>query len=376
NIIILAQYIDPNIKELSQLKGIEIIELLTPEVLNVYNGELSKIDIAKPVKRVFSLINYNRKVFQLLKTINPDLIWSLNWRGVITIGPVARILKIPLIYQIGLGIESKGYKTIVNNILLYLSSFVFIESKSQIKKLYNIRQRDVFFKKFIVLPFGIDTEKFNLNTSYDLPEQFPMVDRNSFIVGIVCSLTPRKGIEDLLIAINNVKNMVDKEVYLVIVGGDVDKEKKYYYRLKEKIKELNIQENVFMVGWQEDVPHWLAGFDVFVLPSKGEGIPVSVRESMAMGVPVIATNVGGISDIVINSYNGILIEPDNINGLVDAIKFLIEDPESLALYGKNAHKTVVEKFSIRRQVQKYETAFEIIVKYKDKQMISERIYDL
>lgn len=86
--------------------------------------------------------------------------------------------------------------------------------------------------------------------------------------------------------------------------------------------------------------------DLFVLPSRGENLPITILEAMAIGLPVVATRVGGIAELVQDGVTGLLVEPDHPNGLADALAVLIGDPERRAAMGRAAVRCIADRFDV------------------------------
>lgn len=131
-----------------------------------------------------------------------------------------------------------------------------------------------------------------------------------------------KGVYDLLNAMKVVQRF-DKESKLILAGdGEVEK-------IKKVIKTLNLTENIVLTGWinSKDVRELLLKTSIFVLPSYNEGLPMSILEAMALGIPVISTNVGSIPELVENDVNGKIILPGEVKELSDALIELIKDKE-------------------------------------------------
>lgn len=356
---VLVQKNDLLVEELERNKEIKVIKNLMPDILNVFGKKLLRGGMKIGFKRYSALKKYKRDLKGELERINPDLIWCLNWRGVVTVAPVAKKIGVPVAYQIGLGIKSKKFYTFINEILLSLSTKIIIESKHQIGQLYNSWQQMRFKEKFVVLPFGIDMSKLNPGTYTERDEKIAVIGEDDIIIGAIGSLTKRKGFEDLIEAVGKIKS--DKEIHLVIIGGDPDKSEKYYNYLVEKINQLSYKGNIHLVGWQKNVPEWLDQFDIFVMPSLGEGISVALREAMAMSLPIIVTDVGGAKDAIKHMENGMLTEVQDSEKLAEKIQYLINNPENADKMGKQARIDVVEKFSVDVQTRKYEEEFEKII---------------
>ena len=114
---------------------------------------------------------------------------------------------------------------------------------------------------------------------------------------------------------------------------------------------------VLFVGFQDRIEVWLKMLDVFVLPSLSEGTPMALLEAMAQGLPVVASNVGGIPSIIRSGYNGILTEPANQQQLVDAISMIYQNSQFRASLGASAKNTVDEHFNATVWVREIENIY-------------------
>jgi glycosyltransferase involved in cell wall biosynthesis len=125
-------------------------------------------------------------------------------------------------------------------------------------------------------------------------------------------------------------------------------------------KQLGIQERVACPGWlgpqQKDAA--LANSTVFVLPSYAEGMPIALLEAMSWGLPVIATPVGGIPQVVTSEANGLLVDPGNVDSLADALMRLLRDPALSARLGQAARKTIEADFSLDKALAKLSAIYD------------------
>lgn len=149
-------------------------------------------------------------------------------------------------------------------------------------------------------------------------------------------LGKRKGIWDLLKVITDHKKELKGKLILRFGGNDFEEEIKSY------ISENEIGDIVKFEGWVsgEKKEECLAWSDVFILPSYNEGLPISILEAMAYGMPVISTPIGGIPEVVKDGKNGIIVEPGNEEQIWNAIKFFIDNPDKINVYGKNSLEIV------------------------------------
>jgi glycosyltransferase involved in cell wall biosynthesis len=127
-------------------------------------------------------------------------------------------------------------------------------------------------------------------------------------------------------------------------------------RLEEEAKTLGLS-NVEFTGHVPDVRPLLGTFDIFVLPSLYEGIPLGLLQAMAFECPVVATRVGGVPEVVVDGGTGYLIEPRDVQGLVDRLKTLSMDRSLRDTMGQAGRDRVVREFSARGMVEQTEQLY-------------------
>jgi glycosyltransferase involved in cell wall biosynthesis len=115
-----------------------------------------------------------------------------------------------------------------------------------------------------------------------------------------------------------------------------------------RISELGLLNKVVMLGLRKDIPDILKSIDVFVLPTLQEALGTSFLEAMAMGKPVIGTNVGGVGEVIKDGVNGYLVEPDNPVALADAIIKMFRDKEKAGQMGIEGRKIAKQDFSLEK----------------------------
>ncbi|MDA7950412.1 MAG: glycosyltransferase [Pirellulaceae bacterium] len=164
-----------------------------------------------------------------------------------------------------------------------------------------------------------------------------------WLLGSVALIRPRKGIEILLKA---QRLLLDRQfpVELRVVGPFETDE--YEAEIKNLVRELSLNEKVSWAGFQRDVASEMKKFDLFVLPSLfGEGLPMVILEAMALGLPVISTEVEGIPEVISERIHGLLAEPSNANSLANAIEEVISEKLSWQTLSDNAYRQQRENFS-------------------------------
>jgi N,N'-diacetylbacillosaminyl-diphospho-undecaprenol alpha-1,3-N-acetylgalactosaminyltransferase len=168
------------------------------------------------------------------------------------------------------------------------------------------------------------------------------------VVTMIARLIAPKGVREFLQAAERLNG----KARFVLIGepdpGNLDS------LTWEEIQEYVRRDIVLAPGWQNDVLPWLAITDVFVLPSYyREGIPVTVLEAMAMGLPVVATDVPGCREAVVAGETGFLVPPRNVDELVQAIRKLVEDPALRRRMGQAGRARAVQHFAVERIVEQY-----------------------
>jgi len=184
----------------------------------------------------------------------------------------------------------------------------------------------------IEIPNGVDTNIFSRNIQGKEHTQKTI----TFIGRFDCF----KGVEYLL---EGFKQVVSRgaDVMLKLIGNGILEE-----QLRNRAVALEIQQRVIFRGWQEDIAEELCGTDIFVLPSLSEGMSNVLLEAMACGLPVVATTVGGNTDLIKDRHNGILVSPGDPIALSEAIMELLENDALARTLGAAARKTVEDHYSL------------------------------
>jgi len=221
--------------------------------------------------------------------------------------------------------------------------------------------------KIRVIRNGIDQARFRdvevgqgLHRELGLPEGAPLVV-------VLARLVPHKGIETFLDAAAEVRHRHPKARFLIV--GDIFAEKRrdgafardqaYWQALAVHCARLGLEDHVVFTGYRPDVPAVLAQATLSVLPSiAGEGLSNSLLESMAAGLPVIATRVGGSSEVIErDGKDGLLVSPGRSGELALAISRVLDDPSFAARLGAAARERVAQHFSLERMVYRTEQLY-------------------
>ena len=181
-----------------------------------------------------------------------------------------------------------------------------------------------------------------------------IIERNmkrDIVVIHVSNFRPVKRVQDLIYAMSIVAKEVDG-ARLVLVGDGPDR-----YRIERLVETLDLRRHVHLTGYRSDVPNLLRCSDVLVLPSETESAPLTLLEGLSCGLPVVATRVGGIPEIVENNVNGFLVPPKHPEAIAEKILELNSDKELRARLGKAARMTVLERYTAEKVVPLYEEVY-------------------
>lgn len=251
--------------------------------------------------------------------------------------------------------DKRPARRVINRILSKITDKIVAVSEDIKKDI--IRYDKVDPSKIEVIPNGIDVERFNPKNTTDIRKEFSL-EESDIIIGFVGRIVPAKGLEYLLDAFPYVKEEF-KSIKLLIVGeGSLVEE------LKEKAKKNSIFDNIIFTGRRRDIPEILSGINIFVMPSIAEGLPNALLEAMAMGKPIVATEVGGIPEVIKNRFNGILVPPRDTRALATAMKELIGNAQVAAKMGQAARDLVQDNFTIKAIAQKWQSLYLSILKEK------------
>ncbi len=199
---------------------------------------------------------------------------------------------------------------------------------------------------------GVDTEKF-----YPVSAKTPLANcplpfsTDCVYVGTVGRM---HGVKDQTTLVKAFARMVaehpelKRSARLILVGDGPLREVAIDF-----VQTRGLQSLVWLPGARDDIGDIMRNLDVFVLPSLAEGISNTILEAMASGLPVIATDVGGNSELVTDGVNGKLVEKGDVHAMADCIAYYCQNSDKRQLHGRNARQRVLEEFSMTAMVEKY-----------------------
>ena len=221
------------------------------------------------------------------------------------------------------------------------------------KEILNSR---VVNSKVSIIDNGIDIDRFTDSFNIDNIRKDFNIKSNLKVVGTIGRLSEEKGHSLFL---NAAKLVVERysDIKFIIVGDGPLKRK-----LQESVLDLNLQNHVVFTGIRNDIPRILTLFDIFVLPSLTEGLPMVLLEAMAAKKPIVATNVGNIPKLILHNITGLLVNPNDVYGLTEAIKALLNNKEKADLFALNSFAKVLRDFSSESMAKQYMEIYKDLLK--------------
>lgn len=201
---------------------------------------------------------------------------------------------------------------------------------------------------------GVDTTRFSPSHSFQ-GGATRAATKSPLLIGTVGRLTEIKGHQYLIRAVAALLRdnpRLEGRVRLIIVG-----EGHMRSQCESLISQLRLQDSCRLYGETADVPTVLREWDVFALPSLGEGLSNTILEAMATGLPVVATRVGGNPEAVLDNQTGILVAPASEEQLAEALRRYLESPELRDAHGRAGRERVCERFSLAGMVRGYEEVY-------------------
>lgn len=323
---------------------------------------------------VFKELQVFTSLLKIIRDVKPDLV-HLNSSKVGILGALA-----VRVYNLSLKLSTFNFslstckviftahgwafkekrRAMVKKIISYISWLTVFLSHNTIVVSKDDRDRVKNFlfvqKKIKLVQNGIGPQTFldRIEARKILAEKagWPANDRRLW-VGSIAELHKNKGIEYALRAFSELtkkhaaenKENCEEAAYLVIGGGEERQ------RLQSVIQEEHVAGKAALVGEYIGAAKLLRAFDIFLLPSLKEGLPYALLEAGAAGLPAIATNVGGVSEIIDDMKSGIVIREKRTREIAEALDFLISHEEKRKEFGDSLAKTVAEKFTLERMVR-------------------------
>lgn len=344
NVKVYAFTIDNQALELKKIQWLGAI----PVVYSLNRGSLN------PLSDLYATYKLSKQI----KELKPDLVFSYFTKPVIYGSLAAKLSKVKKITAMleGLGspftVHPHGQSlkiklirfiqvSLYRIVFPFIDKIVFLNKDDPVDLIENNKIKHKANSSVVLGPIGLNLEDYSY-TPWDTSKEI------SFI--FIARLLAEKGIFEYVEAAKIVKNMYPNIIFRVIGGLDLENP---YGLTQNQLDELIESKTIEYSGFVTNVDDYIKKSAVFVLPSYyREGVPRSTQEAMAIGRPVITTDVPGCRDTVIDGVNGFLVPKWNPQALAEKMIYFIEHPEQVRMMGDQSHKIAIEKFDAEKVNQR------------------------
>ncbi|UCC94463.1 MAG: glycosyltransferase family 4 protein [Candidatus Omnitrophota bacterium] len=309
----------------------------------------------------FNLVNIYR-LAKIMKEHHIQLVHSQAGRGGFFVRVAARKAGIAgVVSTVAMPVEGFDVGLLRRGIYIGLDRFSekfvdkFIVVSEALRRTLNQKHK-ISPEKIVKIHNGVELNEYkpDLNLAPAFRKELD-IDNNAILIGTIGRLTWQKGLPYFIQAAKKVLDTQSNVRFLVVGEGEKKKE------LEGLVKDLAIENRVIFTGFRKDVKSALGALDVFVLPSIREGQPLILLEAMAMGKPIVATDIEGVNEILEDGKTGALIPSANSSALAEAIVGMLQESKKTEEMGKLARSTVMDKFNIQDKVKEHQRLYEAII---------------
>lgn len=312
------------------------------DILGTKNIPIIQIDMEK--KQMTAL----HDLCSLWRNGKPTIVHTHLYHAGIVGRIVAKLCKIPILIAHQHGPELN--RTRIRSLIDYVTNPLvdrYICNSNAVASLLESRER-IANSKISIIYNGIQTIN-KLKVSQKIKKRF--VADTAICLGCVGRLSEEKGHFWLIESVNHLIKM-GYDLHAIIIGdGDLKDV------LISKSIESNIHDRVRFIGAQCNIQEWLTQFDIFVQPSLWESTSLAMCEAMAARIPVVASDVGGISEIIADPKFGLLVPPRDPQALAEAIAWLIDNPKERLEIGKAGQQHVLKNFTLEKTVRQIDQLY-------------------
>lgn len=324
----------------------EIQALHVPLTLLDFSGLKGKYHVSSYIE----LGKFLRAMIQYMRREKPDIVQSYLFWANIYAAIAAKFAKIPIIITGRRELVDMSFLHWHYRWLLFFSNAIatrVLANSQRAERECITQERFLNSQKVLIIRNGIDVDKYAITASEKralLPENG--ISKKRYTVGVLANLHACKGIDTFLQAAVSVLQ-VYPETRFLIIGRDTG----MYRQLRQLAEDLQIVKSIIFTGERSDIPELLSILDVQVSSSRTESLSNAILEGMASGKAIIATSVGGSSELIVDGQNGLLIPPDKPEILAQAIIRLLHDKSLRYRLGKAARDRANANFNMNIMIR-------------------------
>ncbi|MBN1914017.1 MAG: glycosyltransferase family 4 protein [Candidatus Omnitrophica bacterium] len=203
--------------------------------------------------------------------------------------------------------------------------------------------------QYCLIRYGIDYAEFN-GSEPGIRKELG-IDNSGLVVGMVACFKPQKSPQDF-VKLAYLTQRASPDTKFILAGDGILRKK-----TERLVRRFNLQKQVILTGWRKDVARIFSAIDVFVLTSLWEGLPIAALEAMASGKPVIATNTGGVQELISEGESGFLVTPGDMDRMSEKLTVLLKDGNLRMQTGQRAKASLGSNFSLTRMAKETENLY-------------------
>jgi glycosyltransferase involved in cell wall biosynthesis len=291
------------------------------------------------------------EIYNFIKNHNIDIVHTHSSKAGIIGRLAAKLAKVKIIIHTVHGWPFNDYQRFVARYLyIWLERFaaqfsdklIVVSGFDKEKGLRNYIGNN---NKYILIHYGILLKNFAIS-EYKINNirKECGLRSNDLAIGMIACFKPQKAPQDFIkLACLTKKDRPD--IKFILIGDGILRR-----RIEDLITRFKLKNQVFLLGWRKDISEILSAIDIFVLTSLWEGLPIAVLEAMASAKPVVATDTGGIREIVSENETGFLVRPGDMKSMAEKLKLLLTDAQLREEIGRNARNSLGSAFSLEIMV--------------------------
>jgi len=304
------------------------------------------------------------KLKRLFKEWRPDILHLNSSKAGILGSLAARNLPIKIIYTVHGTVFQPPFSSFMSKFFLWLEKWTAkykdkIICVSEHDRELWLQNRAAPAEKLVTIHNGINLDIDFLpkdEARQELLNGYNPDFKNYQIVGFIGYFYPDKNLATLVKAANLILNspkLKEKKILFAIIGSGPQEES-----LKSEVKSLKLDNKVLFLGALPQAHKYLKAFDVFAMPSVKEGLPYAILQSMAAETPIVASDVGGIPEMITDNFNGFLIRPHDSETLAEKILQILENPD-LAQRFTEASQERIKEFSLDKMIEQTQSQYSL-----------------
>lgn len=297
-------------------------------------------------------LNNLRKLLYQLETIciknDINLIHSHDASSqIISAFLVSKTKLFPHVYTFhrSLPLDTKGIKNKLRNFYANKHTNIITVGSNDRKNHYLNNNYFINKNKVKIIPFGIELEKYKHSSEQrKIIRSQENFSESDIVLGCIGHFGKEKGIDIIIHAFSKLISEANITNIKLVIAGTGNKNETIF--INSLCRKLNLQNKVTFTGFDSNIERWYSSFDIFIHAARTEAFGLVLVEAMAAGLPIVASRVGGMIDIVAHGKSGYLVETENPKEIADAVLKLINNPELLHQFGNNGYKIAKSNYSL------------------------------